>query len=129
KMFEEHRDRLLVLIRQRMDPALAARIDPSDVLAKAFLRAKDRWQPFKESGMRAYSWLHRVVLDTLLDEYDHHASQRRDYHKEVLYPARLSSHFEKGLVDPGTGPSTAAARKEMEERLAATLKCLKAADQ
>src|SRR5438552_1253100 len=98
KMFEEHRNRLLVLVKQRMDPALAARIDPADVLAKAFLRAKDRWEQYKESGMRAYNWLRRVVLDTLFDEYDHQASQRRDYHKEVLYPDRSSSQFEKGLI-------------------------------
>src|SRR5260370_25473599 len=127
KMFEDHRDRLLALVKQRMDPALAARIDPADVWAKAFLRAKDRWEQFKESGMHAYNWVRRVVLDTLLDEYDHHASQRRDYHKEILYPNRSSSQFEKGLVDPGTGPSTAFARKELEERLAAALKYLKPA--
>ena len=78
--------------------------------------------------MPAYNWLCQVVLDTLFDEYDFHASQRRDYHKEVAYPDRSSSQFEKGLVHPGTGPSTAFAKKEMEEHLAVTLKCLKPAD-
>jgi RNA polymerase sigma-70 factor (ECF subfamily) len=128
KMFEEHRDRLLALVKQRMDPALAARLDPTDVLAKAFLRARGRCAQFSESGMPAYNWLCQVVLDTLFDEYDFHASQRRDYHKEVAYPDGSSSQFEKGLVHPGTDPSTAAAHKEMKERLAVPLECLKPAD-
>lgn len=128
KAFEEHRERLLALVKRRMDPALAARLDPADVLAKAFLRAKGRCEQFSESGMPAYNWLCQVVLDTLFDEYDFHASQRRDYHKEVAYPDHSSSQFEKGLIHRGIGPSTAAARKEMEERLAVTLEHLKAAD-
>ena len=37
KVFEEHTDRLLAMVRRRMDPALAARADPEDVLGEAFL--------------------------------------------------------------------------------------------
>src|SRR5205809_650575 len=55
KAFEEHRERLLALVKRRMDPALAARLDPADVLAKAFLRAKGRCEQFSESGMPAYT--------------------------------------------------------------------------
>lgn len=42
KLLEEHRPRLLAMLRQRIDPGLAARIDPEDVCSEIFLAARRR---------------------------------------------------------------------------------------
>ena len=61
--FEEHRPKLLAMLKNRMDPALRVRLEPEDVLDDAFLRAKGRWQDFLQSELPAYVWLRRVVMD------------------------------------------------------------------
>jgi DNA-directed RNA polymerase specialized sigma24 family protein len=40
KVFEALRPRLLAKLERRIDPALAPRIDPEDILSEAFLRAR-----------------------------------------------------------------------------------------
>jgi RNA polymerase sigma-70 factor (ECF subfamily) len=125
RMFEEHRLKLLAMLRQRIDPALASRLQAEDVLADAFLRAKHRWPDFQQSGMTAYAWLYRLVLDCLYDTYDFHAAKGRDFHREVRMPDGSSSQFVLGLVDRGSSPSKALARKELQEKMRQTLALLR----
>src|SRR5437762_10296484 len=40
KAFEEHRHKLLFMVKQRLDPTLANRLDPEDVLSDAFVKAQ-----------------------------------------------------------------------------------------
>jgi RNA polymerase sigma-70 factor (ECF subfamily) len=129
KLFDDHRPQLLALVRQRLDPALLPRLDPEELLTKAFFKAQQRWPDFPRSGLEPYAWLCRVVLDCLYDEYDHHAAQRRDYRREQGVPDGSSSQFRLGLVSPDTSPSAAFARGELRQRLADTLAQLKPADQ
>ena len=41
------------MVSRRLDPSLARRIDPDDVLTETFLRARQRWQGFKSGMMGA----------------------------------------------------------------------------
>lgn len=128
KLFEEHRAKLLNMVRQRLDSALAARLQPEDVLAQAFLRARGRWQQFQQSGMSGYAWLYRIVLDCLYDEYDFNTCRRRDLRLEVPWPDGSTAQLGLHLVGDGTTPSEALARKELQERMRRTLEMLKPDD-
>jgi RNA polymerase sigma-70 factor (ECF subfamily) len=129
KLFEEHRPRLLAMLRRRIDPALAARLDPDGILADAFLRARNRWRQFTESGRPAYPWLYGLVRDSLYDAYDFHTTLGRDYRREVPWPDDSASQLVLGLVGSATRPSTAFARKELQARMRQALALLKSDDQ
>jgi len=48
QLFEEHRPKLLAMVKKRMDPALLARIDAEDILQEAFQDAQRKWKSFKK---------------------------------------------------------------------------------
>jgi hypothetical protein len=66
QLWAESRPRLLAMLRRRIDPGLAARIDPEGVLNEASLDAARDWGRFQaRPGLSAYAWLYRVALDRL----------------------------------------------------------------
>ena len=117
KIFEENRPRLLSMLQRRSDRALSARRDAEDILNQAYMRAQARWSDFQQSGMTAYAWLYRIVLDSLLDDHDFQMRKRRNPRAETAWPDKSSLQLVLGLVSPLTSPSDALARKESHERL------------
>jgi RNA polymerase sigma-70 factor (ECF subfamily) len=132
KMFEEHRPKLLAMIRRRSDPSLSARRDADDILHQAFIKAHKKWEHFKKSGMKPYVWLYRIVRDCLFDDHDFQTSKRRSLHAEIAWPDRSSLQMVLGMVSPLTSPSEALARREQQElmgkRIHVTLEHLKSED-
>lgn len=56
--FEEHRDRLLRLISLRLDRRLAGRVDPTDIIQDAFIRANAAYDEYRrQSDLPLYNWL------------------------------------------------------------------------
>jgi DNA-directed RNA polymerase specialized sigma24 family protein len=47
KLFEEHRPKLLAMVQRRLDPTLAPRNDPEEILNEAFFDARRKWDNFK----------------------------------------------------------------------------------
>src|SRR5438105_47885 len=64
RAFEEYRARLLAMVRRRVDPALAARIEPEEILQEAYLRARTKW-PGRELRTPVYAWLYGIARDCL----------------------------------------------------------------
>jgi RNA polymerase sigma-70 factor (ECF subfamily) len=118
KLFEQHRARLLAMVRRRIDPALSARVDPEDVLEEAFLRAGARWSDYDPQVMSGYTWLYRIVLDCLIEATRKAHAAGRSIRREVPWPERSSVELGMGLIGSVTTPSEAFARKEMKERIA-----------
>ncbi len=117
QLFEEHRPKLLAMVAWRSSRALAGRRDPEDLLHQAYLKAQERWDDFRASGMTAYAWLYRLVRDCLLDDYDRQTTRGRSVRREVAWPERSSEQMVLGLVGNLTNPSDALARKEFLERV------------
>jgi RNA polymerase sigma-70 factor (ECF subfamily) len=117
KLFDGHRARLLAMVRRRIDPALAARVDPEDVLGEAFLRASARWSEYDSEAMSTYSWLYRIVLDCLIGTWRNAHAAGRSIQREVPWPERSSVQLGLGLVGSTTSPSEAFARAELRERI------------
>src|SRR5438105_4839442 len=103
QLLQEHRPKLLAMVRRRLDPALAARIDPEGILSDAFLEARRKWPAFKEQSARTpYSWLYRIVLDCLIERWRRESRGLRDYRRTMPLPEGTSVQLGLGLVSPGT---------------------------
>ncbi|HLJ92470.1 MAG TPA: sigma-70 family RNA polymerase sigma factor [Gemmataceae bacterium] len=121
RLFEEHRPKLLAMVRRRSDRRLAARRDPEDILNEAFLKAQAGWEAFKQSAMKPYPWLYRIVLNHLYDDHDFNNRAKRDRRAEVAWPDDSSMQLAMKLMSPLTSPSKAAAH---EEYLAELRQCM-----
>jgi DNA-directed RNA polymerase specialized sigma24 family protein len=64
KTYEEHGPKPLAMLRRRIDPALASRLDAEDVLHETFLLARRRWgrparermSPYAMRGSTGWPW-------------------------------------------------------------------------
>jgi RNA polymerase sigma-70 factor, ECF subfamily len=128
KLFEEHRARLLAMVRRRLDPALAARVDPEDILSEAFPRAGARWSDYDAAVMSSYTWLYRIVLDCVIEASRKAHAAGRSIRREVPWPERSSVELGLGLVGTTTSPSEALARAELRERIVWAVQQLKPDD-
>jgi RNA polymerase sigma-70 factor (ECF subfamily) len=130
QLLEEHRSKLLAVVQRRLDPALARRISPEDILSDAFLQARRKFPTFQEQhGMSVYVWLYRIVMDCLIEAWRHETRDCRDPHHEMPWPERSSIQLAMSLVSPGTSPSEAAHRQDVCERMRQTLALLGPRDQ
>jgi len=124
KTLEEHRPRLLAMLRRRID---TAPIDPEDILQDTFLLARRRWQQFKEqAAMTPYAWLYRLALDSLVEEW--RRRNRAGRNQEMPLPDRSSVLMVGAILRSGTTPSVRAVRDEQEQQMRQVLGLLKESD-
>lgn len=128
--FARHQDRLWRMVRFRMDPVLAARLDPDDVLQEAWLAAAQRIDHFLEqTSMSLFVWLRLMVGQTLIDIQRRHlgAKMRDAYREQSLHQPRLpgqndltqntSVSLARRLIGNYTSPSGVAVRHEQAEQI------------
>jgi RNA polymerase sigma-70 factor (ECF subfamily) len=121
KMWEEHRPRLLVMLRRRID---TVPIEPEAILSDTFLLARRRWQEYKEhSAMTPYAWLYRLALDCLIEEW--RRSNRGVRAREMPLPEQSSALLVGAVLRSNTSPSSAAAREECRQEMQQILALLK----
>ncbi len=130
KLFEERRARLLALIDRRLSSVLRGRLSPEDVLSEVYIRARQRWDDFRQfyraTAEPPYdSWLNRLVRDCLVDLYRHHTAKKGDVRQDVALADGSGSQILQNLVSPTTGASGKVARDEMAKRLAEVIALLK----
>jgi RNA polymerase sigma-70 factor (ECF subfamily) len=124
--FARHEPQLRALLHRHL--GTAAPFQPCDVLQDAFLKASQRWHDFQPPAdnpdAATFRWLVHVTLSCLRDQWDRVRAARRDHRRQEPWPA--SSLLVQRMIQaqPRTGPSTAAARHELEERVRELLDCL-----
>ncbi len=129
KLFEEHQPKLLAMIQRRLDPALAARLSPEDILSDAFLEARRKWSAFRaQSTLTPYAWLYRVVRDCLIEAWRRESRACRTPDRELPWPERSSMQLVLGLVGSGGSPSEEMVRADLRQQVVETLKLLKDKD-
>jgi RNA polymerase sigma-70 factor (ECF subfamily) len=132
RLFERHRPRLRQMIGLRLDPRLAKRIDPSDVVQEALAAAYPRLDDYlQDRPLPFYPWLRQFAWDCLLQLHRQHiAAHRRSMTREEAWQPGLSSEslmlLSQRLLAPGTSVSAALLRKELHDRLQAALSILRA---
>jgi RNA polymerase sigma-70 factor (ECF subfamily) len=124
-LLDRHRGRLGRMIAVRMDPRMAARVDPSDVVQEALIVASQRLPAYLvERPIPFYPWLRQLAWERLVHLHDRHvAAKKRSVAREAQWDlsndsvAQLAAQF----AGDNTSPSGHAVRREMQTRVRAAL--------
>ena len=130
QLLDLHRNRLKMMIAYRMDPQLARRVDPSDVVQDALMLAHERLPEYvRRPQVAFYPWLRRIAWHRLIDLHRRHLqSQRRSVRREISLQSLLTDHSAAYLADhlvaSGTTPLGRLARDELHQRVQLALELL-----
>lgn len=120
---------LRAFVEIRLDPRLAARFDPSDVVQEAQLEVVRRMDDFlKRRPMPFHLWIRRTAYERLLDLKRHHRRARRSVDREAALPDRSSLLLARPLLAGGPSPSQQLEARELAERVAHAVDGLSEAD-
>ncbi len=125
---EGFRDYLRLLARARLDPRLAAKLDPSDLVQQTLLEAHKERAAFR-GGTRAElaAWLRQILARNLANALRDFRREKRDLARERALEALIedsSARVEAWLAAEQSSPSDRAERQEEGARLAAALERL-----
>jgi RNA polymerase sigma-70 factor (ECF subfamily) len=122
-----HRDRLRRMIAVRMDPRVAGRLDPSDVIQETVMEAARRLPDYlRRRDCAFYPWLRRIAWDQLVAIHRRHVeARRRAVEREAWGELGLSDESVAQLADVfqarQASPSSHLLREELRQRVQAAL--------
>ncbi len=123
QLLDKHRSPLRRMVDLRLDPALAGRLDASDIVQDVLLEASQRLPDYlAKPAMPFHLWLRHIARDHMIDAHRRHRlAQRRSLDREQsLRPAladQSSMELAAQFLDHEMTPATAALRQELHKRL------------
>ena len=94
-----HREYLRRVVEVRLDPALRARIDASDIVQEALIAASDRIKDFLAARPTSFRiWLRRNAVERLVDARRRHLAHRRDVRRDLSITDASSQLIARGLL-------------------------------
>lgn len=127
-LLDEFREPLRRVVNMRLDPALARRVDASDIVQDVLLEATQRLRDYlKKPDLPFHLWLRHLAQDRIIDTHRRHRlAQRRSIDKEqpIHGPAWAedsSASLVAQLVDTERTPGTEAIRVELQQKLSAAV--------
>jgi RNA polymerase sigma-70 factor (ECF subfamily) len=124
RLLTQHREPVRRMIDLRLDPAIAARVDASDVVQDVLLEASKRLNDYLgKPVMPFHLWLRHIAKDHIIDAHRRHRqAQRRGVDREQpIVPAALAGQSSVELagqfMDPELTPASAAIQQELVRRL------------
>jgi len=122
RLLHRSRDRLRRMVQMRMDPRIATRIDPSDVIQEAMIVAVRRLPEYVATRpIPFYPWLRRITWDKLQHLHQQHIdAEKRSVRREQPrwdLPDNSVSQLAKLAGGSFSSPSAAAIREETCQRL------------
>ena len=124
KLLGEFRDPLRKVIGMRLDPAVARRVDASDIVQDVLLEANQRLTEYlKKPDMPFHLWLRHLAQDRIIDTHRRHRlAQRRSVDREqaIARPAwadESSVSLVSQLIDTERTPTSEAIQAELQRRL------------
>ena len=128
KLLGEFREPLRRVIDLRLDPAIARRVDASDIVQDVLLEANQRLTEYlKSPSMPFHLWLRHLAQDRIIDTHRRHRlAQRRSVDREqaiarAAWAEESSVSLMAQLVDTERTPTSEAIRQELQRRLAAAI--------
>jgi RNA polymerase sigma-70 factor (ECF subfamily) len=132
QLLDRHRSRLRRMVALRMDPRLAARVDPSDVVQEALADAARRLSDYlKERPLPFYPWLRRLAWDRLAVLHRRHIrAAKRSVQREEPPDLADESALElaERLIAAGSGPADRLQREERRLHVRAALEAMREQD-
>jgi RNA polymerase sigma-70 factor (ECF subfamily) len=124
RLLDAHREALRRAIDLRLDPALAGRVDASDVVQDVLLEASQRLSDYlRNPAMPFHLWLRHIARDHIIDAHRRHRlAQRRSLDREQpIVPAALadrsSVEMAARFLDGELTPASAAIQHELQQRV------------
>ena len=119
------------MVAVRMDPLIAPRVDPSDVVQDALAEASQRLPDYlQRRPIPFYPWLRQIAWDHLVHTHQKHAAaQKRTIRREEPLEPFLPEQSAASLVDrllcsSGMSPSRHAVQDELRQRMRIALSSL-----
>ena len=135
ELFGRHRDRLLRMIRLRLDRRLRDRVDCSDVVQEVHVEAVQRLDRYlSDPAMPFFLWLRFLTVQKVQQHHRRHlGAEQRDVRAEVRLspgplPGATSAAIAEQVLGRHTAPSAAAARAETRQRVVAALEAMDPVD-
>ena len=124
RLLEVHREPLRRMVGLRLDPALAGRVDASDIVQDVMLEVSQRLADYlRNPAMPFHLWVRHIAKDHMIDAHRRHRqAQRRSLDREQpILPAALADQSSLELagqfLDRELTPATAAVRHELQRRM------------
>jgi RNA polymerase sigma-70 factor (ECF subfamily) len=124
QLLARHREPVRRMIDLRLDPAIAQRLDASDVVQEVLIEANRRLKDYLQApSMPFHLWLRHIAKDHIIDAHRrHHQTQKRGVDREqpMHRPAwadQSSLDLAAQLLDKDLTPASAAIQQEMQRRL------------
>jgi RNA polymerase sigma-70 factor (ECF subfamily) len=133
-LLTRHRDRLRRMVAVRLDPRVAARVDPSDVVQEALLDAAGRLSDYARTRpVPFYPWLRRLAWEHLVKLHEKHLyARKRTVKREAPggldLPDDSALQLAERIASSGTGPSRHMLRAELQKRVRDALGKLSSTD-
>ena len=129
QLFAHHRGRLRRMVTARLDPRLAARVDPSDVVQETLADADRKLDGYlREEPLPFFPWLRRLAWERLAKLHEHHLrTAKRAIGREQPPPGvsdESIAEFAKFLATSASGPVQRLLRAELRARVRAALEKL-----
>lgn len=123
RLFARHREALRTAIGLRFDPALRARLDPSDVVQDTQLEAFRRLPEYlARRPMPFHLWLRKMAYERLIMmRRKHLGAACRAVGNELPLPEGSSLMLAKSLLAAGQSPSGQVAAAELAQRVRRSL--------
>jgi len=131
QLLDRHRPRLRRMVAVRLDPRLAPRVDPSDVVQDALAEAARRLDAYLAApALPFYPWLRQLAADRVVDAHRQHHAGRRAVGREEPggLPDGSVRELAARLAGDDAGPSAQAGLAEDRARVRAALDRLPAGD-
>src|SRR5262245_59053792 len=128
-LMARHRAALRRFVDLHLDPAVQARLDPSDVVQEAHAdMARQLPDYLARRPMPFHLWARKTAYNRLLNARRDHRAARRDVRREATAPDSSSLALARSILDRGPSPSEAAAARELADRVAAAVAGMDEAD-
>jgi RNA polymerase sigma-70 factor (ECF subfamily) len=129
QLLELYRAYLRLLARTQISRRLRGKVDPSDLVQEAFLKAHQHFAEFRgKSEGELVAWLRQILATSLANlVHRHYAAQCRDAGLERRLAEELNTSSQilhQGLAAKQSSPSYQAARREQAVQLADALEQL-----
>jgi len=123
-LFQRYRQRLLQMLRLRLDQRLRGRVDPSDVLQEAFLDLAQELPGYVQKRLFPFFlWMRMVALQRLMRVHRQHlGTEKRDAARDTSRPMGLPPASGASLADQLAGNFTSAGKIAVNNEIRSILR-------